>query len=226
MKAVVLLSGGIDSTTCLAGAVLNYGAEEVLALTLLYGQKHSKELDSAKAVADHFGVKHVIKDLAEVFTMTTNNPLLGQAEMPEGSYAEQIREANGMALTYVPFRNGLFLSYATAIAYSVGASVVYYGAHADDAAGNAYPDCSRDFFASMAQAIGTGTSERVQLEAPLIDMFKSDVIATGVDAGAPYHLTWSCYNGGDVACGKCGTCIDRRQAFEDNGFKDPIPYAE
>jgi 7-cyano-7-deazaguanine synthase len=224
MKAVVLLSGGIDSTTCLAGAIQTFGAEEVTALTLFYGQKHNKELASAKAVAEHFGVSHLVKDLSDVFSLTVNNPLLGQGEMPKGSYAEQLREENGMALTYVPFRNGLFLSYATAIAYSIGAGTIYYGAHADDAAGNAYPDCSQNFYAAMSNAIGEGTSERVQLEAPLIHMNKADVIAAGLELGAPYHLSWSCYEGNVQACGTCGTCIDRKEAFKANGFEDPIPY--
>lgn len=226
-KVVVLLSGGIDSTVCLADAVERFGAENVGALTLFYGQKHAKELQSAKAVARHLGVNHSIQDLAEVFKFDNNPLLAGSTEkVPEGDYATQQREANGMVKTYVPFRNGLFLSYATAIAYSLGAQWVIYGAHADDAAGNAYPDCSLDFYTAMDRAIYVGTGQKVQLFAPLINKFKKDIVKRGLELNAPFHLTWSCYNGTEKACGKCGTCIDRKKAFEANGVEDPIDYAE
>ena len=225
MKAVVLLSGGIDSTTCLARAVKLYGAAEVLGLTLFYGQKHDKELESAKAVAEHYGIEHMIQDLSQVFALSNSPLLAGKGEIPEGTYAdESTREANGLSKTYVPYRNGLFLSYATAIAYSVGAQVIYYGAHADDAAGNAYPDCTQEFYHSQAKAIFEGTGYKVMMEAPLIKKNKAEVVRMGLIDEAPYHLTWSCYKGGDEACGKCGTCHDRIEAFRANGMEDPIKY--
>lgn len=226
MKAVVLLSGGIDSTTALSMAVKEYGADEVMALTLYYGQKHERELLSAQNIADHFQVRHLVRDLSAVFEMS-NSPLLkDRGPIPEGDYATQKREANGMVKTYVPYRNGLFLSYATAIAYSIGAQEIWYGAHADDAAGNAYPDCTEDFYLAQAAAIYYGTGEKVKMYAPFIKMTKPEIVKIGLDLDAPYHLTWSCYNGAGVACGKCGTCIDRKKAFEVNGVKDPIEYAE
>lgn len=225
VDAVVLLSGGIDSTTCLASAIRSYGADNVLALTMYYGQKHEKELFSARAVAEYYGVPHLEKDLSSVFEFS-NSPLLqGNADIPEGSYAEAAtREADGMSKTYVPYRNGLFLSFAAAIAYSVGAEAIYYGAHADDAAGNAYPDCSQNFYQAQNTAIYEGTGKKVEMFAPLIADNKADVVARGLKLGAPYHLTWSCYNGRDKACGKCGTCRDRLAAFEANGVQDPIAY--
>lgn len=226
MKAVVLLSGGIDSTTCLAMAVAQYGAEEVTALTMFYGQKHSRELLSATDVALHYGVNHIVKDLAQVFEFS-NSPLLSKSteEVPHGSYAESVtRDEDGMSKTYVPYRNGLFLSYAAAIAYSIGASILYYGAHADDAAGNAYPDCSEDFYEAQNRAIYLGTGKKVDMEAPLISLNKADVVSRGLSLDAPYHLTWSCYGGQEVPCGKCGTCVDRLAAFHNNGTLDPIPY--
>lgn len=227
-KVVVLLSGGIDSTVCLASAVNRYGKGNVTALTLFYGQKHDKELECAKAVAEHYEVKHLVKDLGGVFDLS-DSPLLSKNDgvVPEGSYAEEgTREADGMSKTYVPFRNGLFLSYATAIAYSVGAQWIMYGAHSDDAAGNAYPDCSSAFYSGMNEAIYEGTGKKVQIAAPLIGMYKAGVVARGLELGAPFHLTWSCYNGGDHACGKCATCRDRLEAFEVNGVQDPISYAK
>jgi 7-cyano-7-deazaguanine synthase len=225
MKAVVLLSGGIDSTTCLAEAVEAFGAEEVTALTMFYGQKHDRELESAKAVAVYYGVNHVVRDLASVFEFD-NNPLLAKStkEMPLGSYAEQKRDTDGMSKTYVPFRNGLFLSYATAIAYSLGADLIYYGAHADDAAGNAYPDCTPEFYEGMNEAINQGTGKKVKLYAPLLHLNKAEIVEAGIEIGAPYAMTWSCYEGRQLACGKCGTCVDRVAAFHANAATDPIPY--
>jgi 7-cyano-7-deazaguanine synthase len=223
-EAVVLFSGGIDSTTCLALAVEAHGAANVMALTMFYGQKHNKELESAKAIAEHYGVTHVVRDLSTVFTFEENNPLLGQAEMPTGTYKEQLEE-KGIAPTYVPFRNGLFLSYAAAIAYSVDASVVVYGAHSDDAAGNAYPDCSMEFYDAFGKGIFVGTGNKVLVKAPLIDLNKGDVVALGIRHDAPYELSWSCYEGGEVACGVCSTCIDRLEAFAQNNILDPITYA-
>lgn len=225
-KAVVLLSGGIDSTTLLAHAVKEHGAENVTALSMMYGQKHVRELQSAGDVARYYGVELIVKDLSGVFTFS-DSPLLSHSngEVPEGTYGDgTTQEADGMSKTYVPYRNGLFLSYAAAVAYSIGASVVYYGAHADDAAGNAYPDCSQEFYRAQSRAIYEGTGGKVEMNAPLIIKFKSDIVEWGLELGAPYELTWSCYNGGEKACGKCATCVDRLKAFADNGVTDPIEY--
>ena len=158
MKCVVLLSGGVDSTTCLAMALEKYKKEDVLALTSYYGQKHAKELE---------------------------------------------------------------LSFAAAIAVSVGAEVIYYGAHADDAAGRAYPDCTPEFETAMNTAIYEGSGRSCHLEAPLLSLNKAGVVKEGLRLGAPYELTWSCYEGGDKPCGVCGTCRDRAAAFAANGVADP-----
>lgn len=223
-KAVVLLSGGIDSTTCLAIAVNNYGADNVLALTAYYGQKHSRELRAAQDVAKHYGVAHFEVNLSEAFRFS-DCPLLANSgkAIKHESYADQLRDLGGEGTvdTYVPFRNGLFLAYATSVAASVSAEAIYYGAHADDAAGRAYPDCTEDFYSAMNSAIFEGTGRRCTLFAPLIDLNKSQVVKIGLDLNAPYHLTWSCYEGKEKPCGECGTCIDRAKAFELNGVKDP-----
>lgn len=227
MKAVVLLSGGIDSTTCLADYVETYGADQVLALTLFYGQKHAKELECAKAVAEHYGVQHIVQDLAQVFAFS-DSALLSSSneEIPEGSYADESTKENGLSKTYVPFRNGLFLSYAAALAFSLGASYVVYGAHSDDSVGSAYPDCSPEFYSYMNKAVYEGTGKKVRLAAPLLSTPKYDVVHAGLQLKAPYHLTWSCYKGDDKACGKCATCVDRRRAFQLNNAVDPIPYED
>ena len=146
-------------------------------------------------------------------------------EIPEESYAEQLTKTDGKPVsTYVPFRNGLFLSSASAIALSKGCSKIYYGAHSDDAAGNAYPDCSEAFNKAMNTAIYEGSGKQLEIVAPFISLNKSQVVKKGLEIGVPYELTWSCYEGHEKACGKCGTCIDRRAAFELNGVTDPIEY--
>ena len=223
MKALVLFSGGVDSTTCLAIAVDKYGADEVLALSVGYGQKHSKELEAARAIAARYGVKHRELDLSVMFEGSDCSLLKGSSEdIPEESYSEQLKKTNGKPVsTYVPFRNGLFLASAASIALSQGCTEIYYGAHADDAAGNAYPDCSADFNEAIDRAIYLGSGNELTVVAPFIGMNKAQVVAKGLSLGAPYELTWSCYEGGDKPCGKCGTCIDRAKAFEANGVKDP-----
>ena len=223
MKALVLFSGGLDSTTCLALAIEQYGADEVLALSVSYGQKHTKEIDAARAVAAYYGVKLQTLDLAEIFKDSDCSLLKGSSqEVPKESYAEQLTETNGKPVsTYVPFRNGLFLSSAASIALSHGCEVIYYGAHADDAAGNAYPDCSQDFNDAINRAIWIGSGKALRVEAPFVGKTKADVVAEGLRLHAPYHLTWSCYEGGEKPCGLCGTCRDRAAAFAANGTEDP-----
>ncbi len=223
MKALVLFSGGVDSTTCLAIAVDKYGADEVLALSVSYGQKHSRELEAARAIAARYGVKHRELDLSVMFEGSNCSLLQGSTEeIPEESYSEQLKKTDGKPVsTYVPFRNGLFLASAASIALSQGCTEIYYGAHADDAAGNAYPDCSADFNAAINRAIYLGSGNELTVIAPFIGMNKAQVVAQGLALGAPYELTWSCYEGGDKPCGKCGTCIDRAAAFAANGVKDP-----
>ena len=223
MKALVLFSGGLDSSTCLAQAIEQYGADQVLALSVSYGQKHTKELEAAKAVASYYGVKLQTLDLAQIFADSDCSLLKGNdAEIPKESYAEQLAETDGKPVsTYVPFRNGLFLSSAASIALSHGCEVIFYGAHADDAAGNAYPDCSTAFNDAMNTAIWLGSGKQLRIEAPFVGKTKADVVAEGLRLHVPYELTWSCYEGGDTPCGLCGTCRDRAAAFAANGIADP-----
>jgi len=224
MKAVVLLSGGIDSTTCLALAVEKYTKNEVLALTMHYNQKHVKEIEASHKVAYYYDVQLQESDLSQAFSLS-DCPLLQQShkKIKHESYAEQLEKLGGTGTvdTYVPFRNGLFLSYAAAAAISVGANVIYYGAHADDAAGRAYPDCTPAFETAMNTAIYEGSGHTCCLEAPLLNFTKTEVVRTGLRLHAPYELTWSCYEGGTRPCGVCGTCIDRAKAFAENGIPDP-----
>ena len=221
-KAVVLLSGGVDSSTCLGLAVEKYGSS-VLALNIFYGQRHKKEIESARSVAKYYGVTYHELDLTNVMALSDCSLLEhSEKEIEHGSYSDQMKGQNGKPVdTYVPFRNGLFLSAAASVALSVGANIIMYGAHADDSAGSAYPDCSEEFVSYMNKAINEGTAGQVHIEAPFVDKTKAGVVAEGLRLGVPYELTWSCYEGGEKPCGECATCIDRAKAFAENNMEDP-----
>jgi 7-cyano-7-deazaguanine synthase len=216
-KVLVLLSGGVDSSTALAKAIAD--GCEVIALSVSYGQKHIKEIKAAENIAGYYKIPLKTIDLNAVFT-DSDCSLLSSSdnEIPLESYAKQIEKTGGLqpVSTYVPFRNGLFISAAAAVAISNGCETVIYGAHADDSAGNAYPDCSPEFFNAMNEALKTGGN--ITLEAPFINMNKTQIVELGLGLGVPYDLTWSCYYGGETPCGQCGTCIDRANAF-DKAFK-------
>lgn len=223
MKAMILFSGGIDSTTCLGMAIEKYGKENVVALSIAYGQKHEKEIQASDAVAEYYGIEHLRLDLSKIFEYS-NCSLLQHSneEIPEEAYVEQLKKTDGKPVsTYVPFRNGLFLASAASLALSKECSVIYYGAHADDAAGSAYPDCSSAFNQSISDAINIGSGNQLKVEAPFVNMTKSEVVKIGLELKVPYELTWSCYEGKDRPCGVCGTCIDRAEAFRLNGVQDP-----
>lgn len=222
MKALVLLSGGVDSSTALALAKTKY-EDEVLALSLSYGQKHIRELEAAQAIADYYKVELLTMDLTQIFAHSNCSLLQGShEEIPLTSYAEQLAAKPGETVsTYVPFRNGLFLSTAASIALAYGCEVIYYGPHADDAAGNAYPDCSPAFNEAMSMAVYLGSGNKLKLEAPFVNMTKKDIVALGLKLGVPYELTWSCYVGEAEPCCQCGTCRDRAAAFAANNVQDP-----
>lgn len=227
MRALVLLSGGLDSATCLAKSVKKWGAENNVALSISYGQKHDRERKSAEAVASYYGVELYSLDLAEIFQYSKCSLLKGsEEEIPHESYAEQLKKTDGAPVsTYVPFRNGLFLSSAASFALSMQCQIIYYGAHADDAAGNAYPDCSAVFNDAMNRAIWEGSGHQVKIEAPFVNCSKAEVVRQGLELKIPYELTWSCYEGGETPCGVCGTCRDRAAAFAANGVEDPLMKA-
>ncbi|MGN0311932.1 MAG: 7-cyano-7-deazaguanine synthase QueC [Lachnospiraceae bacterium] len=228
MRALVLSSGGVDSTTCVGMAIEKFGKENVVTLSMSYGQKHSKELQAAQNVADHYGLEHISLDLADIFKYSNCSLLEHSSEkIPEEAYSEQLKHTDGKPVsTYVPFRNGLFLSTAASVALSKDCQVIYYGAHSDDAAGSAYPDCSSAFNKAMGEAIYEGSGHQLTIEAPLINWNKAQVVKEGLRLHVPYELTWSCYEGKDKPCGVCGTCIDRAKAFEANHVEDPALKGE
>ncbi len=225
-KALVLSSGGVDSTTCLSLAINKFGSENVTSVSFFYGQKHDKELKCARELANYYHIKHYELDLSSIMQYSNCSLLTNSTqEIKHQSYAEQIAEnGEGRVSTYVPFRNGLMLSAAAALADSIYENEecdIYIGAHADDAAGNAYADCSTEFVDAMAKAINIGTYEKINIIAPFVNSNKAGIVKKGLELKTPYELTWSCYEGKDTPCGKCATCIDRAAAFAANNVEDP-----
>lgn len=231
MKAIVLSSGGVDSTTALALAIEKHGASNVSTLSVTYGQKHQKELECAEKIANYYGVNHSVIDLTSIYANNSTCTLIqGNGEIEHESYAKQQENSEtGIVNTYVPFRNGLIIAVATALAmneYPNCEVELYLGAHADDATGNAYPDCSEAFTTAMYEAVKQGTGNFVKPLAPFVNMTKAQVVKKGLELNVPYELTWSCYEGQEYQCGTCGTCIDRKEAFRLNGVEDPVPYKD
>jgi 7-cyano-7-deazaguanine synthase len=204
MRVLVLTSGGVDSTTSLGMAVEKYGKENVVSMSVSYGQKHSKELEASKAVAEYYGVEHIYVNLAEIFKYSDCSLLEhSDKDIPHDTYANQLKDTDGEPVsTYVPFRNGLFLATAASVAISRNCEAIYYGAHSDDAAGSAYPDCSAEFNKAIGDAIYIGSGKSVRVEAPFVQWTKKDIVKEGLKINVPYHLTWSCYEGKDKPCGK------------------------
>lgn len=223
MKAVVLLSGGLDSTTVLAYA-LSQGYE-VTALSVRYGQRHSRELDSARAVAKHYGIKnHVVLDLD--LSYLRNSALVSKdVDVPMRDSAEGI--GSEIPVTYVPARNILMLSLAAGLCETEGGEAIFIGANAVDYSG--YPDCRPEFFHAFEEVLRVGTKAGVEgrlirIETPILRMSKADIVRLAKKLGAPLELTWSCYNGKEKACGRCESCLLRLKGFEEAGETDPVPY--
>lgn len=228
--AFVLLSGGIDSSTCLGFAVRDVGRENVTAISIDYGQRHAREMEQAQHVARHFGVIHQVH---EIVGMPKAGLTDHSAEIPDKKYSDLV----GVSPTYVPFRNGQLISRIAGIAQhrvndwtkKTGAPAegwLYFGAHAEDAAGDAYPDCRMDFVGAMAAAVYIGTYHAVRVRAPLIEMYKHEIVEAGQKLGVPWSLTWSCYKGEDKHCGACPTCYARKDGFRKAGITDPTAYAQ
>jgi 7-cyano-7-deazaguanine synthase len=219
-RAVVLLSGGLDSTTVLAKAISD--GFEVFAVSFRYGQRHSRELVSATDVCRHYGVMHTIIDInLSSFRSALTKEDIDVPMDREGSLDMEI------PITYVPARNIIFLSIAAGLCESVDADRIYIGANVVDYSG--YPDCRPDFFRSFETMLENGTKSGVEgnpikIVTPILHMSKADIVRLGKELGAPLHLTWSCYEGGERACGHCDSCRLRLKGFEEAGYRDEIDY--
>lgn len=218
MKTLVVLSGGMDSTAALAWAQMHH--EVVGALSFWYGSKHNdREWESAQRVAHMLGAPLKRARLDFVADTFKSDLLKTGGDVPEGHYADP-----SMQKTVVPFRNGIMLAIAAGYAESIGAEAIVLGNHFGDHA--VYPDCRKDFIEPMALAILNGTYAKVKLLSPFCDWTKTDIARWGVNHCVPFDLTWSCYKGGEKHCGKCGTCVERIEAFREAGVPDPTEYAE
>ena len=215
-KVAVLVSGGMDSVVALYAAHEEH--EVLLALSFDYGSKHNhREIPFAREHAGKLGVPHEVIELGFINELFTSDLLQSGGEIPEGHY----EEAN-MKATVVPFRNGIMLSIAAGIAESRGAEGLVIAAHSGDHA--IYPDCREEFMTAMGDAIRLGTYENIDLIRPFINLRKEDIAQRGDALGVDFAQTWSCYKGGEIHCGKCGTCVERREAFQVAGLADPTTY--
>ncbi len=217
MKAVVLLSGGMDSVAALYDT--HERQEVAAAVSFHYGAKHNdRELPFARWHAERLGIAHLVVPLPFIGETFTSDLLRSGGEVPKGHYEEEM-----MKQTVVPFRNGILLAIAAGLAESRGAEALVIAAHAGDHA--IYPDCREEFMQAMGTAIRLGTYAEVALLRPFIAMTKSGIAARGHALGVNFAQTWSCYVGGERHCGECGTCVERREAFLLAGLADPTDYA-
>ncbi|GAB7386376.1 7-cyano-7-deazaguanine synthase QueC [Bacillaceae bacterium] len=219
-KAVVVLSGGLDSTTCMGIAQRKH--DELYPLTFHYGQRHAREVEQAKKVAAYYRVpRHQIVNIGFL------REIGGSALTDEALAVRTSGVEEDIPSTYVPARNLIFLSLATAYAEVIAAETIYIGVSAVDYSG--YPDCRPAFIEAMTETINLATKagssgRRLTIETPLIGLSKAETIRLGMELGVPYHLTTSCYLGGEVACGECDSCRLRIKGFREAGYVDPIPY--
>lgn len=217
-KILMVLSGGMDSAVAMASLMEEADSEVALAVSFLYGSKHNeRENRAAKAICDHYSIKHMNIELPFIGKFFKSALLKSGGEIPEGHYEDPT-----MKETVVPFRNGIMLSIAAGLADSVGANCIGLGNHAGDHA--IYPDCRLTFTQHMATAIKVGTYGEINLVTPFVKMTKAQIVELGFKLSVPFSLTYSCYKGGYLHCGKCGTCFERKEAFRDAGIIDPTQY--
>jgi len=216
-KVVVIYSGGMDSFTVLHNAIR--AGHDVYALSFNYGQRHVKELICAQSVCQELGIHHKIVDISAINQLIGGSSLTDDIEVPEGHYA-----ADNMKSTVVPNRNMILLSLAVGYAVSLDAQAVYYGAHSGDHF--IYPDCRPEFVQKMNDVCQIANYEPVDIISPYLQQTKIEILKDGLAMGLDYGKTWTCYNGREQACGKCGSCQERLEAFTLNNTIDPLPYEQ
>ncbi len=215
-KTVIIYSGGLDSTVLLY-MYWTLG-HKVHALGVNYGQRHEKELNSAFEITRLSGIPYKLADMRGVTHLLAGNSQTDPSvPVPEGHYAEE-----SMKQTVVPNRNMMMLSVAAAWAIAMKAKLLAYGAHSGDHA--IYPDCRSPFANAMGDVLKQTDWHQLDFAAPFLDITKAEIVRLGAEFGVPFGLTWSCYKGGELHCGKCGTCVERREAFSLAGLADPTKY--
>lgn len=227
-KAVVLLSGGMDSCVSTAIARELHGARNVALLHAGYGQRtQQRERRAFDEIADFYEVRERLVVQLDHFRAIGGSALTDEKiSVPENKLGAPGPRGSSIPVTYVPFRNAHFLSVAVSWAEVIGAEAVYIGAVAEDSSG--YPDCRAEYYRVFQELIRVGTRPETQIEilTPVITLKKSEIIRRGLELGAPLHLTWSCYQNADFACGACDSCLLRLRAFAEAGAADPIPYRQ
>jgi len=225
-KAVVLLSGGMDSCVSTAIARERHGAGNIALLHAGYGQRtERRERRAFEEIADFYGVRERLVVELDHFRAIGGSALTDEKiAVPENERGATGRNGSAIPVTYVPFRNAHFLSVAVSWAEAIGAGAIYIGAVAEDSSG--YPDCRPEYYQVFQELIRVGTRPETQIAmvTPVIQMKKSGIIRRGFELGAPLHLTWSCYQEEEMACGVCDSCLLRLRAFAEAGATDPIPY--
>lgn len=219
MKAVTIMSGGLDSTTLLSHIIKQNVYDEIYVLSFNYGQRHSKELEYAKAsileLGNKFNITHKIIDITSIQDFISVGSIVGLEDVPHAMYDDDSQKK-----TIVPNRNMIMLSIAAGYACKVGAKHLYYGAHKSDYA--IYPDCRLEFIKALDTAIHLGNiNEGIELKAPFAQRTKDEIVMLGINMGTRLDLTWSCYEGKERPCLKCGTCLERTEAFMKNNHQDP-----
>jgi 7-cyano-7-deazaguanine synthase len=227
-KAVVLLSGGMDSCVSAAIARERHGAENLALLHAGYGQRtEGRERRAFDSIADFYGVRERLVVQLDHFRAIGGSALTDiKIAVPENELGAVKPGGGSIPVTYVPFRNAHFLSVAVSWAEAIGAGAIYIGAVAEDSSG--YPDCRPEYYRVFQELIRAGTRPETQIEimTPVITLKKSEIIRRGIKLGAPLHLTWSCYQCEEAACGLCDSCLLRLRAFAEAGVPDPIPYRQ
>jgi 7-cyano-7-deazaguanine synthase len=225
-KAVVLLSGGMDSCVCTAIAHARHGAENIALLHADYGQRtQTRERHAFEAIADFYGVRQRLVARLDYFRAIGGSALTDiDIAVPQNELAASGESGANIPVTYVPFRNAHFLSVAVSWAEAIGARPIYIGAVAEDSSG--YPDCRPEYYRVFQELIGVGTrpETRIEIVTPVITLKKAEIIRKGLELGAPLVLTWSCYQNDGAACGVCDSCLLRLRAFAEAGVVDPIVY--
>jgi 7-cyano-7-deazaguanine synthase len=214
-KVVIIYSGGMDSFTVMHMA--RHQGFDVHAVSFDYGQRHNKELSYARNVTTKHNIPHKIVDISSISQLLSGSSLTSNIDVPEGHYEE-----DSMKQTVVPNRNMILLSLAVAYAVSIQAQAVYFGAHSGDHA--IYPDCRTEFVSAMNDVCKIANYEPIEVRAPFLEHDKIEILAQGIALGLDYAETWTCYNGREKACGKCGACQERLEAFAQNGVQDPLEY--
>ncbi len=216
MHQFLLLSGGLDSSTLVAWVRSRHNTDPIVAVSFLYGQKHAVEIESARAIARAYGLEHRLVELPPIGGSALTD---GDRPLPEGRDLDRVV---GVAPSYVPARNLLFLAHLASLADARGPARLWLGVHRDDHTG--YPDCRPEFVTAANEAVRLGTQHGVEVEAPFVEWSKPDILRWGLAHGVPYHLTHSCYQGRRPACGVCDTCQARLAAFAAVEQIDPLPY--